>query len=161
MRRQPALRTVPAYHDDPAYITALAQSIKAHLATLDWEPEKVIASYHGIPMSYFRQGDPYHCHCLKTSRLLRDELGWDNDYLISTFQSRFGPDPWLQPYLDEYVTALAEKHAVVQVAMPAFTADCLETLEEIGMELRDDFLEAGGRELVPRLSKLPVGSIPN
>ena len=160
MRRQPALRTVPAYHDDPAYITALAQSIKAHLATLDWAPEKVIASYHGIPMSYFKQGDPYHCHCLKTSRLLRDALGWDDDYLISTFQSRFGPEEWLQPYTDKTIEALA--HAGTKrlaVFNPGFVSDCLETLEEIAVEARDEFLENGGEQFahIPCLNDSDVG----
>ena len=147
MRWQPALRTVPAYHDDPAYITALANSIKAHLATLDWTPEKVIASYHGIPMSYFRQGDPYHCHCLKTSRLLRAELGWGEDDLISTFQSRFGPEEWLQPYTDKTIEALAQSGTKrIAVFNPGFVSDCLETLEEIAVEARESFLEHGGEQ---------------
>jgi ferrochelatase len=109
MRWQPAVRTVPPYHDDPAYIEALAQSIDRHLATLDWKPEKIVASYHGIPQSYFKAGDPYHCHCHKTTRLLREHMGVSDDYLITTFQSRFGPEEWLQPYTDKTVVALAEQ----------------------------------------------------
>ncbi|MCB1476119.1 MAG: ferrochelatase, partial [Rhodobiaceae bacterium] len=100
MRWQPALRTVPPYHDDPAYIDALAISVERHLATLDFEPEVVLASFHGIPVSYFRKGDPYHCQCHKTTRLLRERLGWPADRLRITFQSRFGPEEWLQPYTD-------------------------------------------------------------
>ena len=107
MRWQPALRTVPPYHDDPVYIAALADSVTSHIDTLGWEPEVVIASYHGIPQSYFLAGDPYHCQCLKTTRLLREYLGWPEDKLISTFQSRFGPEEWLQPYTDKTVEQLA------------------------------------------------------
>ncbi|MGI9477589.1 MAG: ferrochelatase [Hyphomicrobiaceae bacterium] len=147
MRWQPALRTVPAYHDDPAYIDALASSIEAYLATLDWAPEKVIASYHGIPMSYLKQGDPYHCHCLKTSRLLRERLGWDDDFLMSTFQSRFGPEEWLQPYTDETIEELARSGTKrIAVLNPGFVSDCLETLEEIAVEARHSFIENGGEK---------------
>ena len=111
MRWQPAIRTVPPYHDDPVYIDALARSIEKHLATLDFEPEMVIASFHGIPQSYFDKGDPYHCHCMKTTRLLRERLGWAKDKLITTFQSRFGPEEWLQPYTDKTVEQLAQRRA--------------------------------------------------
>jgi protoporphyrin/coproporphyrin ferrochelatase len=146
MRWMPAIRTVPPYHDDPVYIDALARSIEKHLATLDFEPEKVIASYHGIPKSYFEKGDPYHCHCLKTTRLLRERLGWGPDRLITTFQSRFGPEEWLQPYTDKTVEQLA-KDGVKDIAVfnPGFVADCLETLEEIAGEAGEIFHEAGGR----------------
>ncbi|MFY0610634.1 MAG: ferrochelatase [Hyphomicrobiaceae bacterium] len=147
MRWQPALRTVPPYHDDPGYIEALATSIKTHLATLDWAPEKVIASYHGIPMSYFKKGDPYHCHCLKTSRLLREQLGWSEDFLMSTFQSRFGPEEWLQPYTDKTIEELAQNGTKrIAVFNPGFVSDCLETLEEIAVEAKHSFLENGGEE---------------
>ncbi len=146
LRWMPALRTVPPYHDDPAYIDALAVSIEKHLATLDFEPEKIIASYHGIPQSYFRKGDPYHCHCMKTTRLLRERLGWGPDRLMTTFQSRFGPEEWLQPYTDKTVEQLA-KDGVRDIAVfnPGFVADCLETLEEIAGEAGEIFHEAGGR----------------
>lgn len=145
-RYMPAIRTVPWYHDEPVYIEALAFSIKKHLATLDFEPEKVIASYHGIPQSYFKKGDPYHCHCQKTSRLLNERLGWPQGRLISTFQSRFGPEEWLQPYTDKTVEQLA-KDGVKSIAVfnPGFVADCLETLEEIAGEAGEIFHEAGGK----------------
>lgn len=145
MRFQPAIRTVPPYHDEPAYIEALARSIEQHLATVDFEPEVVIASYHGIPQSYFRRGDPYHCHCQKTTRLLRERLGWDEEKLITCFQSRFGPEEWLQPYTDKTVEKLAREGVKsVAVLNPGFVSDCLETLEEIAGEAGEIFHHAGG-----------------
>lgn len=145
-RWMPATRTVPAYHDEPVYIDALARSIETHLATLDFEPETVIASYHGIPQSYFRAGDPYHCHCQKTTRLLRERLDWDEKRLITCFQSRFGPEEWLQPYTDKTVEKLA-REGVKSIAVfnPGFVSDCLETLEEIAGEAAEIFHEAGGK----------------
>jgi ferrochelatase len=147
MRWQPALRTVPQYSDDPVYIASLANSINEHLATLDWEPELVITSYHGIPRSYFMKGDPYHCQCYKTTRLLRDHLGWEKEKLMVTFQSRFGPEEWLQPYTDKTVERLA-KEGVKRIAVmnPGFVSDCLETLEEIAGEAGEDFLHNGGEK---------------
>ncbi|WP_092499337.1 ferrochelatase [Faunimonas pinastri] len=147
MRWQPALRTVPPYHDDPAYIDALAESVEQHLAKLDFEPEVVIASYHGLPQSYFRKGDPYHCHCQKTTRLLRETLDWPKTRLIATFQSRFGPEEWLQPYTDKTIEQLA-KDGVKRIAVlnPGFVADCLETLEEIAVQNREVFLHHGGEK---------------
>ena len=145
LRWMPALRTVPPYHDDPVYIDALAASIEQHLAKLDFEPEKVIASYHGIPLSYFRKGDPYHCHCQKTSRLLAERLGWKYDRLLTCFQSRFGPEEWLQPYTDKTIEQLAgEGVKNLAVFNPGFVADCLETLEEIAGEGEEIFHEHGG-----------------
>ncbi len=146
LRWMPAIRTVPPYHDDPVYIDALAISITKHLATLDFEPEKVIASYHGIPQSYFRKGDPYHCHCMKTTRLLRERLGWGPEKLLTTFQSRFGPEEWLQPYTDKTIEQMA-KDGIKDIAVfnPGFVADCLETLEEIAGEAGEIFHHAGGR----------------
>jgi len=146
MRWMPAIRTVYAYHDEPIYIRALADSIRNHLTGLDFEPEKVIASFHGIPKSYFEKGDPYHCHCLKTSRLLDKELGWDEGRLITCFQSRFGPEEWLQPYTDKTIEKLA-KDGVKSIAVfnPGFVSDCLETLEEIAVEGADIFHQAGGK----------------
>lgn len=145
MRYQPAIRTVPPYYDEPVYIDALAQSIEEHLAGLDHEPEVVIASYHGIPQSYFKKGDPYHCHCMKTSRLLRERLGWDEDRLMTCFQSRFGPEEWLQPYTDKTIEKLG-RDGVKSIAVfnPGFVSDCLETLEEIAGEGEEIFHEAGG-----------------
>lgn len=147
MRWQPALRTVPPYHDDPAYIEALANSVTNHLATLDWEPEIIITSFHGIPMSYFKKGDPYHCACMKTARLLRERLGFSKEKLMITFQSRFGPEEWLQPYTDKTVERLA-KEGVKRIAVmnPGFVSDCLETLEEIAGEAKEIFEHAGGEK---------------
>ncbi len=146
LRFQPAIRTVPPYQDESAYIDALARSIEKHLATLAFEPEIVIASYHGIPQSYFKRGDPYHCHCMKTTRLLRERLGWSEKRLITTFQSRFGPEEWLQPYTDKTVEKLA-KEGVKSIAVfnPGFVADCLETLQEIAIEAAEVFHHAGGQ----------------
>jgi ferrochelatase len=145
MRWQPALRTVPPYHDHPAYIEALANSITGHLATLDWQPETVIASFHGIPQSYFDKGDPYYCQCQKTTRLLRERLGWDDKKLMITFQSRFGPEEWLQPYTDKTIEKLAQDGVRrIAVLNPGFVSDCLETLEEIAEQARESFLHNGG-----------------
>ncbi len=147
MRWQPAIRTVGPWHDDPVYVDALAGSIRDHLATLDWEPEVVITSFHGLPKRYHTAGDPYHCHCAKTNRLVRERLGWPKDKLMVCFQSRFGPEPWLQPYLDETVETLAESGVKrLAVVSPAFVSDCVETLEEINQEVREEFLESGGEQ---------------
>ncbi len=145
LRWMPATRTVPAYHDEPVYIEALARSIERHLESLPFEPERVIASYHGIPQSYFRKGDPYHCHCQKTSRLVEERLGWEKGRFMTTFQSRFGPEEWLQPYTDKTVEALA-KQGIKRIAVlnPGFVSDCLETLEEIAGEAGEIFREHGG-----------------
>lgn len=146
VRYMPAIRTVPQYHDEPVYIEALARSIETHLATLAFEPEVVMASYHGIPQKYFDKGDPYHCHCIKTTRLLRERLGWPKERLISTFQSRFGPAKWLEPYTDKTIEKLA-KDGVKSIAVfnPGFVSDCLETLEEIAVEAAETFHHAGGK----------------
>lgn len=146
MRWMPAIRTVYAYHDEPVYIRALADSIRSHLKSLDFEPEKIIASYHGIPQSYFDKGDPYHCHCLKTTRLLREELDWSEDRLITCFQSRFGPEEWLKPYTDKAISDLA-RQGIENIAVfnPGFVSDCLETLEEIAVEGAEIFKHAGGK----------------
>lgn len=147
MRWQPAVRVAPPYHDDPAYIRALAGSIRDHLATLSFEPEVVLASFHGSLKEYLLKGDPYYCHCHKTWRLLLAELGWPPEKLVLSFQSRFGPDEWLKPYTDETVEALA-KRGVKRLAIvaPGFSADCLETLEELDVENREIFMEHGGEE---------------
>ncbi|MFK0386753.1 ferrochelatase [Agrobacterium sp. NPDC090273] len=147
LRWQPALRTVPPYHDDPAYIDALATSVKKHLATLDWEPEMLITSFHGIPQSYFQKGDPYYCHCQKTARLLREALGLTDKNFMITFQSRFGPEEWLQPYTDKTVEKLASEGIKrIAVMNPGFVSDCLETLEEIAGEAGEIFLHNGGEK---------------
>ena len=144
-RFMPAVRTIPSYEVEPVYIEALAQSIEKHLATLDLKPEVILASYHGIPKSYSDKGDPYRAQCLETSRLLRARLGMDDKQFRSTFQSRFGPEEWLQPYTDETLEELA-KQGVKSVAVlnPGFVVDCLETVDEIGHEAAEAFHEAGG-----------------
>lgn len=144
-RFMPAVRTIPSYEVEPVYIEALAQSIEKHLATLDFKPEVILASYHGIPKSYSDKGDPYRAQCLETSRLLRARLGMDDKQFRSTFQSRFGPEEWLQPYTDETLVELA-KQGVKSVAVlnPGFVVDCLETVDEIGHEAAEEFHEAGG-----------------
>ena len=147
MRWQPALRTVPDYHDDETYIEALAKSVEQHLATLDWKPEMLLASFHGIPMSYFKLGDPYYCQCQKTGRLLRERLGLPEDKFMVTFQSRFGPEEWLQPYTDKTVEKLAQDGVKkIAVLNPGFVSDCLETLEEIAEQAAHSFHENGGEK---------------
>lgn len=147
MRWQPAVRVAPPYYDDPAYIDALAVSMQASIARLGWEPEAVIASFHGLPVEYFQKGDPYHCQCVKTARLLRERLGWDKGRLIPTFQSRFGSAEWLQPYTDLTIETLA-KDGIKRLAVitPGFSADCVETLEEIAMQGGETFHEHGGEK---------------
>ncbi len=145
MRWQPALRVAPPYYDFPPYIEALAASMRQSLASLDFEPEVVIASFHGLPVEYFKKGDPYHCHCAKTTRLLREALGWDDKKLLLTFQSRFGRAEWLQPYTDMTIKRLADEGVKrLAVITPGFAADCVETLEEIAMQGGEAFHEHGG-----------------
>ncbi len=147
MRRQPAIRTMGPYHDDPGYIDLLARSIERHLATLDWTPERLIVSYHGLPRRYLMSGDPYHCMCQKTTRLVRERLGWSEQRIMTCFQSRFGPEEWLQPYLDQTLEHLPREGTKrIAVISPAFVADCVETLEEIDQEGRQSFLAAGGEK---------------
>jgi ferrochelatase len=147
MRWQPTLRVAPPWHDEPAYIEAVARSMETALGQLTFEPEVVLASFHGVPKDYLMKGDPYHCQCAKTVRLLRERLGFDKERLQLTFQSRFGPAEWLKPYTDETVKALAERGVKrLAIVTPGFTADCLETIEEIGIENRDIFLEHGGEQ---------------
>ncbi|MEC9368955.1 MAG: ferrochelatase [Pseudomonadota bacterium] len=147
MRWQPAIRTAPPYYDDPVYIDALAASLKKELAKLKWKPEVILTSYHGLPQEYFDKGDPYHCQCQKTTRLLREKLKWSEDYLRVTFQSRFGKAEWLQPYTDKTVEALAmEGVKNLAIVTPGFASDCVETLEEIAGENGDIFREHGGEK---------------
>ena len=147
MRWQPAIRTLPPYYDDPAYIDALAASLRASLAALTFEPEVVLASYHGLPRVNLDKGDPYHCHCQKTTRLLREKLGWPEERLRTVFQSRFGRAEWLQPYTDVTIGELARSGTKrLAVVMPGFSADCLETLEEIGIRAAETFRQNGGAE---------------
>ncbi|QLC26003.1 ferrochelatase [Parasphingopyxis algicola] len=144
MRWQPTLRTLPPYHDDSAYIDALAASIRNGLAGLDFEPEALIASFHGMPRRTLELGDPYHCQCQKTSRLLSEKL---NRPLFTSFQSRFGNAKWLEPATADLLEALPAKDIrKVAIFAPGFSVDCLETLEELAMEGRDQFTEAGGTD---------------
>ena len=160
MRWQPAVRTAPAYFDDPKYIETLGNSIRDGVAALDFVPDVVITSYHGMPVEYLERGDPYHCQCFKTTRLVREYLGWDKDKLIVTFQSRFGPTKWLEPYTDVTLEELPKKGIKkVAILAPAFSADCIETLEEIAMQGKDSFMEAGGEQFayIPCLNASPAG----
>jgi ferrochelatase len=149
MRWQPALRVAPPYFDEPVYIEALASTLETELSRLPFKPDVILASFHGIPKEYFVKGDPYYCHCAKTMRLLRERLKVDEDKLRMTFQSRFGRTEWLQPYTDMTVKSLA-KQGVKNLAVitPGFSADCLETLEEIAVENAHIFTKNGGENFV-------------
>jgi ferrochelatase len=142
MRWQPALRTLPPYYDDPAHIAALKESVETSLAALDFEPQAVLASFHGMPERTLHLGDPYHCHCQKTARLLGEALGRE---LTITFQSRFGRAKWLEPATDTVLAGLPAKDITrIALVAPGFSADCVETLEELAIRGRDTFLNAGG-----------------
>jgi ferrochelatase len=146
-KRQPAARTAPEYFAHPAYIDALAQSVERAYAGLEHRPDVLVASYHGMPQRYLMEGDPYHCQCAKTSRLLRERLGWEKGTIDTTFQSVFGREVWLKPYTVEHVAELAKAGKKrIAVMAPAFSADCIETLEEINGEIREAFEHAGGEE---------------
>ncbi|OFC70138.1 ferrochelatase [Alteromonas confluentis] len=157
-RWMPELRFITNYNDNPAYIEALANSVRKH-----WEEngkaDLLLMSYHGIPKRYLTNGDPYHCECYKTSRLLAEALELKSDQYMTTFQSRFGREEWLQPYTDETMKSLPGKGIrSVQVLCPGFSADCLETIEEIGVENKTYFMEAGGKrfEYIPALNDDPA-----
>jgi ferrochelatase len=142
MRWQPALRTLPPYHDDPAHIAALKESVEASLAGLDFEPQAVLASFHGMPERTLHLGDPYHCHCRKTARLLSEALGRE---LTVTFQSRFGRAKWLEPATETVLAGLPGKGITrIAIVAPGFSADCVETLEELAIRGRETFVAAGG-----------------
>jgi ferrochelatase len=146
VRRQPILRVSPPYYDDPVYIDALAQSMRAELSKLSFKPDVILASFHGIPRDYADKGDPYPSHCAQTVRLLREKLGMNEQQLRLTFQSRFGRAEWLQPYTDKTVEALAKGGVrALAIVTPGFSADCLETLEEIVVENGDIFKAGGGQ----------------
>ena len=160
MRWQPALRVAPAYYDQPSYIDALAGSLDEGLAGLPFKPDVIIASFHGMPEEYLHKGDPYHCQCTVTARLLRAKLGLDDSKLMMTFQSRFGTAEWLKPYTDATVKSLAQKGVKnLAVITPGFAADCLETLEEIAMENAHIFKSAGGENFahIPCLNESERG----
>ena len=149
-KRQPSARTVPAYFDKPGYIDALAQSVERAYGAAETKPELLVVSYHGMPQRYLLEGDPYHCQCQKTTRLLKQRLGWDDSRITTTFQSVFGPEEWLKPYTVKEVARLAREEGKTNIAViaPAFSADCIETLEEINEEIRDSFIEAGGKDFL-------------
>ncbi len=160
MRWQPAIRTLPPYFAEPAYVEALAQSIADGVARLDFTPDVILTSYHGMPVEYLQKGDPYHCQCLKTTRLVREHLGWSEEKLMVTFQSRFGNSEWLQPYLDKTLETLpGQGRKRVAVVAPAFSVDCIETLEEIAITGEEQFMHAGGERYayIPCLNDSDIG----
>ncbi|HEX2137944.1 MAG TPA: ferrochelatase [Microvirga sp.] len=145
MRWQPSVRVSPPYYDDPVYIDAVVASMRSALAELPFEPEVILVSFHGVPKEYLLKGDPYHCHCVKTWRLMREAFGLPAERFRMSFQSRFGTAEWLKPYTDETVAALARSGVKrLAIVAPGFSADCLETLEELDGENREIFLHSGG-----------------
>ena len=154
MRWQPSLQIIPHYESHPLYIEALVNSINKKISEINWRPDLILASYHGIPKKYFDKGDPYHCYCHKTTRLVSEKMGLKIP-IITTFQSRFGPQEWLQPYTDKTLEKLpTEEKKNILVICPGFASDCVETLEEISIEGKDSFIEAGGEnfEFIPCLN---------
>ncbi len=146
MRWQPSIRTVPPYFDHPVHIAALGQSLREHLKGLNWTPDVILASFHGLPVAFHTKGDPYYCHCEKTVRLLRDAVGYDDEKLIMTFQSRPGSKEWLKPYTEDVIEKLLRDGVEnLLIITPGFSADCLETLEEIAMRGKELFLATGGK----------------
>ena len=153
MRWQPSLQIIPHYESNPLYIKALSNSLKTKISKLDWKPDLILASYHGIPQKYFDKGDPYHCYCHKTSRLLSEEF--KTIQIKTTFQSRFGPEAWLKPYTDKTLESLPkEGKNNILVICPGFSSDCVETLEEISIQGKESFLKFGGKnfDVVPCLN---------
>jgi len=159
MRWQPAIRSLPPYFDHPAYIEALAKSLKQHINELPWKPDLILASFHGLPREYLTKGDPYYCHCMKTARLLREKMKLSPEQLQVVFQSRFGRAEWLQPYAQGTVEGLPAKGVKnLVMIMPGFSADCVETLEEVAIGLDESFKHAGGANFsaVPCLNDGPA-----
>ncbi|HVW93050.1 MAG TPA: ferrochelatase [Devosia sp.] len=160
LRWQPAIRTAPAYYNDPFYVETLARSIDEGVRALDFEPDVVITSYHGMPVEYLMKGDPYYCQCLETTRAVRNYLGWPEDKLMVTFQSRFGRAEWLQPYTAETLETLPGKGIKkIAILAPAFSVDCIETLEELDITGREQFMSHGGEKFayIPCLNDSPGG----
>ena len=153
MRWQPSLKIVPHYESEPLYIEALVNSIKKKIEEINWKPDLILASYHGIPQKYFDKGDPYHCYCHKTTRLISEKF--TSVEIKTTFQSRFGPEKWLQPYTDKTLESLPKEGKKNVLAIcPGFSSDCVETLEEIQIQGKESFLESGGEnfDMVPCLN---------
>ena len=153
MRWQPSLQVIPHYESEPLYITALIKSIEKKIQSISWKPDLIIASYHGIPKKYFDKGDPYHCYCQKTTRLMKEKFS--KIKIQTTFQSRFGPQEWLTPYTDKTLECLPNEGIKnLLVICPGFASDCVETLEEIDIQGRESFLKNGGEkfELIPCLN---------
>ena len=153
MRWQPSLQIIPHYESEPQYIEALINSIERKINEIEWKPDLIISSYHGIPKSYFDKGDPYHCYCHKTTRLIKEKF--KKVEIQTTFQSRFGPQEWLTPYTDKTLEALPGKGVKnLLVICPGFASDCVETLEEINIQGRESFIEKGGEnfDLIPCLN---------
>ena len=146
MRWQPSLQIIPHYESEPLYIQAIVNSINNKLSSINWKPDLILASYHGIPKKYFDKGDPYHCYCHKTSRLIKEMFKKDIP-ILTTFQSRFGPQEWLKPYTDKTLENLPkEGKKNILVISPGFSSDCVETLEEISIQGKESFLESGGEK---------------
>ena len=153
MRWQPSLQVIPHYESEELYIDALVNSIKEKVKSIKWKPDLIVASYHGIPKSYFDKGDPYQCYCQKTTRLIKEK--YENIDILTTFQSRFGPQEWLKPYTDKTLDELpAEGKKNILVICPGFASDCVETLEEINIQGKESFLKNGGKnfDLIPCLN---------
>ncbi len=153
IRWQPSLKIIPHYESDPKYIDALVNSIKRKINEINWKPDLIIASYHGIPKKYFDKGDPYHCYCHKTTRLISEKL--NSIEIKTTFQSRFGPDEWLKPYTDKTLENLPKEGIKnILIMCPGFSSDCVETLEEISIEGKESFVNSGGEnfDMIPCLN---------
>jgi len=153
MRWQPSLQVIPHYESEPLYIKAIAVSIKKVLREINWTPDVIVTSYHGVPKKYFDKGDPYHCYCHKTTRLISEK--YSDIEIKTTFQSRFGPQEWLQPYTDKtFETLPKEGKKNILVICPGFSSDCVETLEEICIQGKESFIKSGGKnfEMVPCLN---------
>ena len=154
MRWQPSLQIIPHYESEPLYINAISKSIETKISQINWKPDIIMASYHGIPKKYFEKGDPYHCYCHKTTRLITEKIK-SSIPIMTTFQSRFGPQEWLQPYTDKTLEKLPkEGKKNILLICPGFASDCVETLEEISIEGKKSFMEAGGEnfDFIPCLN---------
>ncbi len=155
MRWQPAIRVLPPYFADDSYVAAIAASLDAHIKTLSWKPDRILMAFHGLPREYLDKGDPYHCQCQKTARLVRQKLGLSPEHLQVVFQSRFGRTEWLKPYAQETVEDLPGQGVKkLLIISPGFASDCVETLEELSIGLKETFLESGGEDfaVVPCLN---------